>query len=497
MKFGNLFCLNSSSRTVNIQEKPINDNESRKRNAFLRQFISILCGYILMIDVGVQVSWSSPALDYLTNNQTNNYLSEKEGGLLASIDSIASIIGFLTYPLIMNRIGRRYTIFVFGLVQLSAWIVLIFANSFLQLCIGRVIVGIGYGGSFGFLTIYIGEMTEKNVRGMFLSLDKICVNLGGFIVNAAGVYLSYKNMNICMGVIPIIALMAFPLMLETPYFYLLKGKEKLAIKTQMKLSDEKYSEFVTDDIERMKKTIKECEDSEKNVFHELITDRGSRRALIIKLITEFTYAFSGFLAIQSYVRQIFEKSGSTLKPGYSAMIVSGVQVIAGVPASQLVDRWGRRPIYLFSGFVSGINLAIVGGYFFFKEYMKYDLSIISWLPLICMVILQIVLNMGVSTMPYIYSGELFSVKVKGLACMLSSLCHGLFGFICKFSLPILEESFGFYLPFWFFTIVCFIGPIIVYNLAPETKGKHLEEVLELLREPKKQRTAKENAISKL
>ncbi|XP_043483092.1 facilitated trehalose transporter Tret1-like [Leptopilina heterotoma] len=497
MKFGNLFCLNSSSRTLDIQEKAISDNESRKKSAYLRQFISILCGYVLMIDVGVQVSWSSPALDYLKDNRTENYLTNEEGGFLTSLDAIASIIGFLTYPLLMNRVGRRYTIFVYALIQLSAWIVLNLANSYLLLCIGRIIVGTGYGGSFGFLTIYIGEMTERNVRGMFLSLDKICVNLGGFIVNAAGVFLSYRNMNMCMSVIPIIALGLFPLMLETPYFYLLKGQEKKAIETQMLLSGEKYPQMVSDDIERMKKTIKECEDSEKNVFHELFSDRGSRRGLIIKLITEFTYAFSGFLAIQSYVRQIFEKSGSTLEPGYCAMIVSGVQVIAGVPASQLVDRWGRRPVYLFSGFASAINLSIIGGYFFFYNYMQYDMSSVSWIPLVCMVLLQIVLNMGVSTMPYIYSGELFSVKVKGLACMLSSLCHSVFGFICKFLLPVVVDSFGLYSAFWFFAIVCIVGPIIVFNISPETKGKHLEEVLELLNESNKKHTVKENSVSKL
>lgn len=450
-----------------------------------------------MIDVGVQVSWSSPALDYLKSNETSITLKRIEPGLLASIDSIASIIGFLTYPLLMNRIGRRYTIFVYGLVQLLAWIVINFARSDIILCLGRVIVGIGYGGSFGFLTIYIGEMTEKNIRGMFLSLDKICVNLGGFIVNAAGVFLSYKNMNICMGVIPIIALAAFPLMLESPYYYFLKGEEKKAIETHMILSGEKYPEFVKEDIERMKKTIKECEDSEKHVFHELMTDRGSRRALIIKLITEFTYAFSGFLAIQSYVRQIFKETGSNLETGYAAMIVSGMQVIAGVPASRLVDRWGRRPIYLFSGIVSSINLLIIGVFFFFKQYKHYDVSIVSWLPLVCMVVLQIVINMGISTMPYIYSGELFSVKVKGLACMLSSLCHATLGFICKFSLAHFEENDNLYLPFWFFTTVCIVGPVIVFKLVPETKGKHLEEVLELLSETKKPQTVKEDAVSKL
>lgn len=51
MKFGKLFCLNSSSRTFDIQEKASCDNESRKKNAYLRQFISILCGKFFFINI--------------------------------------------------------------------------------------------------------------------------------------------------------------------------------------------------------------------------------------------------------------------------------------------------------------------------------------------------------------------------------------------------------------------------------------------------------------
>ena len=433
-----------------------------------------------MIDGGAQATWSSPALSYLTSAQSDIPITVDQAPWLASICSISSIIGFLTYPLIMNRIGRKYTILVFGLTQVTSRILLNLASSYTFLCIARVVVGTGYGGTYAILTIYIGEVAEKRFRGMFLSLDKICVNLGAFLINAAGAFLSYKTMNLIMILIPLIALGTFPFMLETPYFYLLKGRDEEAIKTLMVLSRVNRPELIMEDIERMKKNIEECKKSKNSSIKELFSDRGSRKALMIKFLTEFIYSFSGFLAIQAYAQQIFSNSGSNLGPAYEAMIMTGVQVLAGFPSSQLVDHWGRRPVYLFSGLMSAIMLGITGLFFFFKFVIGTDLSNVTWIPLVSMVLYMVVCNMGLTTIPYIYSGELFSVKVKGLAVMLSVIISGAFGFITKLMLPFLNEAAGIYTTFWIFAFTCVVGSLIIYYITPETKGKNLERILEIL-----------------
>lgn len=434
-----------------------------------------------MIDVGAQISWTSSALPYLTSDISEIPITFNESVWLASIDSICTIFGIILYPCIMNVVGRKYTILVFTLIQIIAWIAINLATNFISLLISRIIVGVGYGGTFSFLTIYIGEIAEKNLRGMFLSIDKICVNFGGFILNSVGAFLSYRTMNLVMISIPLIALSLFPLMHETPYYYLMKKQEENAIRTLMKLNSKENSRMVMDDIERIRRTIEECGSSKKYAIQEVFSDKGSRRGLIIKIITDLTYAFSGFLVIQTYAQDIFQNTGSSMKPAYSVMLISGVQSLVGFSSGFLVDYWGRRPIYLLSGIMSSICLTAVGFFFFLKYFLEINVDKFSWTPLVFLTFFQIVANMGLSTIPYIYSGELFSVKVKGIAVMISSILVGLSLFLAKFMTPFLEKLVGIYSVLWLFSSVCFIGPLCIFFIAPETKGKNLEEVLSILR----------------
>lgn len=171
-----------------------------------------------MIDTGAQTTWSSPALSYLTSAESEILITSDQGTWLASICSLSTTIGFLISPIIINRIDRKYTMLFFCLTQLIAWILLNFASSYTFLCLSRIVVGTGYGGTYTTLNIYIGEVTDKNSRGKLLALSKLCVNFGAFLINAAGAVLPYKTMNLVMMLLPLTALAAFSFLLESPYF---------------------------------------------------------------------------------------------------------------------------------------------------------------------------------------------------------------------------------------------------------------------------------------
>ncbi|XP_033225240.1 sugar transporter ERD6-like [Belonocnema kinseyi] len=239
------------------------------------------------MDVGASLTWTSPALPYLTSENSTIPLSNAQGALLAASSSISGIIALLMCPLIMDQIGRKYTILVLGFIQLLSKICIYVAHNYTFLFILRLLVGVGTTGMIAFLALYIGEIAAENIRGRFLILNKICVNLGSFLMAIAGAFLPYNPMNIVAITIPLIAMLLFPIMEETPYYYLMKGQEKEATETLTKLSGEKSVEIVTANIERMKSAILEGQNSKKSSFRELFSDRSSRRALIIKMIKKF------------------------------------------------------------------------------------------------------------------------------------------------------------------------------------------------------------------
>ena len=440
-----------------------------------------------MIDVGAVSAWPSPALPYLTSEKSEFPVSIAQGSWLASAVNISGLMGNILALIIVNRIGRKYTLLALSVAQLISWILVNFSYSYTILLMSRLVAGLGVGGTISILPIYIGEISEKNVRGSFLSLDKIFMNSGVFFINAIGVYLPYKTMNLIMISVPIIAICIFPFMSETPYFYLMAGQNEKAIKILMKLSGTTNPEKVMDDMDRMKKAIIECQKSKNISFREMFTDKGSRRAVIIIALTEIIYVFSGQIAIQSYTQEIFSYSGSSLSPGHAAMIMTGFQVFTGLPASRFSDKWGRKPIYLFSGLSTALALGIIGLFFFFKIFLETAVSNINWLPLIGLVVYQFTCNIGLSTMPFIYSGELLSFKVKGAAIMLTSIVGNVFSFSVKMLLPYVNLTAGVYTTFWILAGACIIGPIVIVSITPETKGKNLEEVLDLMRGRKKEK----------
>ncbi|XP_043481728.1 facilitated trehalose transporter Tret1-like [Leptopilina heterotoma] len=432
-----------------------------------------------MIADGTSSTWSSPALPYLTSEDSEFRLTVTEGAWLVSIVSLSGIIGYLLLPLLSNHIGRKYTLLTYGILLLLSMIIIQLANNFPFLLAGRTIFGIGSAGIYGLLPLYIGEIVHENVRGSFLTFDKMCVNIGAFLMTCAGAFFSYRNMNLVILLIPLIGICIFPLTLETPYYYLLKKRDKEAIAMKMKLTRAGKIEEVMPDIERMRNSIDDEERSTRSSLADLFLDTVNRKALVIKLMTSATYAFSGYLAIQAYAQDLFASSGTPLKPEYCVMIMTGIQIFAGLPSSRLVDIWGRRPTFLLSGVFSSLTLIILGIFFYLKTFV--DLSSVTWIPLLVLIMFTFFCNMGLTTIPYLYMGELFSIRVKGVATMVSLIIECLFTFVARMILPLVNEWLGMFVSFWIYASTCLLGTIIVFVIAPETRGKNLEEVLEMFK----------------
>lgn len=438
-----------------------------------------------MLDTGAHMTWTSPSLEYLKSNESHISVSVSEQSWLLSIENLSALIGHCLYPIFMDRIGRKYTLLIFGVIQLISWILINLAYNFIFLFIARIIVGISYGASIPVFQLYIGEVAGKSIRGILLSLIKISINVGSFLMVTSGAFLPYHTMNLTMLSFPIFALFLFPFMSESPYFHLMKGRDEEAIQTLMKYSAVKNSETVMKNIERMKSVIEEKQKSTDNTIQELFNDRGSRKAFIILMVTSITYGCSGYVAIRAMAQEILSYSGSSLKSQYETMILMGVQIFAGLPATHLIDLWGRRPVYLISGISSAFILIIIGLFFFLKNFIESDVSSITWLPLIGLILFMFVCDFGIGMMQFVYGAELLSVKVKGVALMCTLCVVNILIFMAKQLLKNLSGTGFIYIAFWFFTIACIIGPLIVWFTMPETKGKNLEEVLILMRAKKK------------
>ena len=433
-----------------------------------------------MIGCGGYMAWTSPSLPHLMSKDSEIPVTKSQGAWIQSLYTFGALFGCILNPHFVDRLGRKYSLVVFAIPQVTGWILIILAENYVGIYVARFVGGVGHGALFNLVVIYIGEIADKSIRGILITIMKISINLGSLAVTTAGACLPYETLNFISLSIPVLFIASFLFMPETPYFYLQQNKDEEATKSLMKLRGTKDEEFVRLEITRMKKSVLDGQQSKRGSLRELIGTRGNRRGLLILFCIKATQQFSGAIAIVAYAQEIFSHSDFALAPEHSVIVLTGTQIIAGIAAAGLVDRAGRRILFLISGLVASLALAAVGLFFFLKYYLELNVSMITWVPLVALISYEVASSMGIATIPYVLLGELFPMNVKGLAVAFGMILGSVFAFIVGLGFQALNSFGGIHTTFWIFATCCLLGTLVVYWITPETKGKSLEEIQAIL-----------------
>lgn len=434
-----------------------------------------------MVGLGAADLWTSPAIPHLQSNESELKLLPNEASWVASLLHIGAIIGYVTYPYLIDTIGRKKTLLLFFIPQIVLWITTILAKDVYALYIARTIGGFGYCGGFAVQSIYISEISEKSIRGICLFWSKINYEIGSLIVVTVGAFCSYKEMNMSMLSIPLLFFLTFIFMPETPHYFLKRGNEEKAISSLSVLRGTKNRKILELEISGVKKAIIEGQLNKNSILH-LFKDKRYRKALLIVFIANTTKGLSGSYAIGNYTQEIFSYTEFSLKPEYATIIVVSLKIIAGIVGSQLIENVGRRVLYFYSGILGALSLGIVGLFFFLKIYLKMDnLTAISWLPLLGLTCFQVASAASLNPIPILLTVELFPTEIRSLASAIAFISFESFVFLITLAFDPFNRIIGIYMTFWFYAICCIVGTFIVFRITPETKGKSLEEIEDLLK----------------
>src|SRR5581483_8779484 len=105
-------------------------------------------------------------------------LSERLQAFTISVVLIGCMLGAATAGAVADRIGRRPTLLVAGVVFLAGALVSALTPTETLLLAGRFIVGIGIGFSSVVAPLYISEVAPANVRGALVSLYQFAITVG-------------------------------------------------------------------------------------------------------------------------------------------------------------------------------------------------------------------------------------------------------------------------------------------------------------------------------
>lgn len=442
-----------------------------------------------MATSGSHIGWTSPTLPILKSPDSPVPLTSDDASWIASFFVLGTAPGCVLAAFVVDWLGRRKSLLLAGIPLTVGWVLIIIAWNPYVLYTSRFISGIGQGVVYVVCPMYIGEIADKDIRGTLGSFIKLMVTFGELYAHAVGPFVSYNNLVYICLFLPFVFFLTFAWMPESPYYLLMRNRHKDATTSLRRLRRNVSEDQLDEEMEQIQKTV--IRDlSNQGHFWDLFNTPGNRRAVIVSFGLQLVLQFSGIAAIESYTQEILEEAGSDLPASIAVILLSVLQLIAGIGAAILVDKIGRRPLLLSTTLLGGISLTIAGLFYLLKTGLNMNTSGYGWVLHTSVIFYELIIALGLNPLSYMMLGELFPTNVKGAAVSLANLVSAMLAFVVAKLYQVISDSSGVYTAFGWFAVSCYLGVIFIALAVPETKGKSLLEIQEELHCAKQTRTKK-------
>ncbi|XP_058792857.1 facilitated trehalose transporter Tret1-2 homolog [Phymastichus coffea] len=478
-------------------KEPAYRQEGRK----IYQYLATVIAGSIMAQSGMNLGWTSPVLPNLCNNASSFVpeialaYEDCEGSTpaawITSLMPLGAIVGAVPMGKAADLWGRKPTIGVTVIPFLICWL-LALAVPFLGeglripvLYVARFLGGIGSGAACVLVPVYIGEVAEPRIRGTLGTFFPIFFSVGIVFSYAAGGYTSYLVFNgLCAGLLVPFLVSVVVLLPESPSWLVQRGRKHEAVRVLQFLRGERYD--VNQEIAEM---LEESEQSsvKEGGFHDLLCTKPGRKAIGTCLGLMLFQQLCGIDAVLFYTVEIFEKSKSSIPANIATIIIGLIEVVMGVIVAVTIDRFGRKPLLVFSGAAMTLCLGVLGYYYKLMDAHDGSADNIKWLPLLCIGMFNVVFSLGYGSVPYSIISELFPPETKGIAGSISIMTNWFLVFLVTRTFHDLCHLLGQSVAFWMFASVCAMSALFAYVFVPETKGKTLQEIQAKLARSRRER----------
>lgn len=342
--------------------------------------------------------------------------------------------------------------------------------------LGRFLVGVA-GGAYCFnIPVYIGEIASKEIRGILVTLFQVFVELGVLIAYTLGSLFDLFTFNIVCGSFLIVYTTLFMFLPESPVFLMRKNDLEKAEEAIRILRGSMFD--MTSEVLEYQDVNDERMKSPKKSFFQVLSERETRKAFLIIVCIFFFFQMSGINGVIFYTTQIFMDAGVTMDPAIATIITGFVQVVSTLSTAAFVDRLGRVFLLKISFSLMIIGLNGFGMSFFIKS---KAIENFDWLPLTSLCVFVIGFSSGMGPVPFVLLGEIFSNDAKKVIAPFAQTLVLILSMMIGLVYPALVSSIGTGLTFFVFSGFCIAGLMFTIFVIPETKGKSLEEIQEILR----------------
>lgn len=168
--------LSSRAAFVQVIKVWISSNSFNLINKNLQIGISLLAS-LSVISSGMGLGYPAITTQLLLRDSSDLILTASQVSWFASVTAIVCPIGGPLSGFTADRIGRRNSMMLMSIVALLSWIVIGFSSRidvealFIQLLIGRAIIGIVIGMTTAPIVMYVSEVCHPALRGRMTMLS--------------------------------------------------------------------------------------------------------------------------------------------------------------------------------------------------------------------------------------------------------------------------------------------------------------------------------------
>jgi len=413
-----------------------------KNNVLLISVIAATGGLLFGFDTGV----ISGALPFLRQYWK---LPDSSIEWITTTVLIGAVAGAVSSGRLSDLLGRKKMIIINAIIFTIGAIGCAYAPNVGTLIVTRLLIGVAIGITSYVVPMYIAEISPASLRGAMVTLNQLMITIGILVSYITDYALSNDakpeswRWMFLVGFVPaMILLIGMFFLPESPRWLESRGEAS------------------------ERRPVREW----REVFQPWL-----RAPLIITVGIFFFQQFSGVNTIIYYSPIIFKMAGvvSNTDSILPAIIIGGVNTLACFVSVLLLDKVGRRKLYIIG--ISGMipSLMVLGACFHFKAQLGASLPVFAVLSIVFYII-----SIAISLAPlgWLLISEVFPLRVKGVGMSIGSLAHWGFNAIIAFTFLKLVNAVGPDFTFWLYAAICVAGLIWGYFYIPETKGRSLEEI---------------------
>lgn len=427
---------------------------------------------------GCSLGWPNAAIPRLLRHETEIEATPEEISWMVSALDFGNAVGPLPICYLADRFGRKVGILISSGMYLTSWLLLGIAKVPVLLYIGRFCAGLGKGVTFAVVPMFIGEIASTPIRGALCVVFGVALYVGTTFEYVVGPMVSFHIMILLSGILPLVLFATIPLVPESPYFLLMKGKEGEARKSLQwyRNTDHLKTKAQTEDELKEMKISVEKEMKNKGSFMDLFKLPGNRRAATIVVALALLQRFGGVSPLLSYASITLPETDGLVGPNAGSVIFSVTLLVTSIMASLLMDRTGRRLLLIMSSIITGLAMLTSAIFYYLFHKTNADMSAFLWVPYVSLLSFGIGYPIGMGIVPAVFVGEIFPTDVKAHAAALSSIGYAVGSFVCNKMYITIEASIGVYVNYLFYSFVSLITFLFTLFFVFETKGRTFVDI---------------------